>query len=324
MRSPDVESCRQDFLPKALALALASLVFFFSSLSSSAATAEESSAEPRVTIPDQEWAEGEAIAVTVEGFPAGVVALAVCGQNAERGSADCNLASSTTMNVGPESRGTGELTSVLPASGCPCVVRATTLDNSVQATTPVRLAGVTDNPRVEEPEPEPEPEPEIADLWYSVTSTMPTDATSVLLRSVAGPATVNLTVTITNPGPTAHPATWVAILVGRNTMSGEFAAEIQIDELEPGGQIVEQVTIEIGAPTWGVYTLHGAGEETAIGTEPKFDTTVTTWPLITSALGLTILAALILQSWGRRKAFWAVGIGVIATALIAVAQVLTA
>jgi hypothetical protein len=84
---------------------------------------------------------GSTTQVTVAHWPGHVVDVAICGDLAHRGSQDCDQVGSISIVLSGAGEGTGVLP-VKPPIACPCVVRATTPDNSVIRKVPIVVKGV--------------------------------------------------------------------------------------------------------------------------------------------------------------------------------------
>src|SRR5689334_6068911 len=85
---------------------------------------------PSITVDHSEVDDGQLIWVTVSGFTAGSVTLAVCGNEARRGAADCNMIESKGVRIQPELDQTVARFGIsTPPADCPCIIRASSPNN---------------------------------------------------------------------------------------------------------------------------------------------------------------------------------------------------
>ncbi len=281
-----------------------------------AAGAATATGEPVVTTSQSAHDVGGTVDVALSGWPSGVVTLALCGQRAQAGSADCALDASTTVNVDASGIGSGRLTAVEPAAGCPCVIRATTLSADIVATTDVRLNGVVDRVR-EQPTAPAEPEPTQPPLAAQVKVERDTAASSAARRLVGVASPLVLTITVVNPGTAPTPPQRLQVVAGRNITGGSTLAEINIAALEPGETTVIPARVEVGAPAIGRYVLHGRVEGAPPGDAPLFDRRVESWPIVTIAALVMVVCLATTRGRERRLASASVGTIAIVTFLAA-------
>lgn len=97
---------------------------------------------PRIELDRAEVEVGAPMIVRMYGFKGAAVTVAVCGNLAKRGSADCNMAASTTEGVDQARGVTIEQLSVYPPpTHCPCIIRATNVSGDEFAVAPFVLKG---------------------------------------------------------------------------------------------------------------------------------------------------------------------------------------
>ena len=177
-------------------------------------------------------ATGESVEVRIGGFASSFVTISTCGNEARRGSVDCNLPSSQGLRLNSDGESIATVVLAAPPMKCPCVIRVASESNDEVATAPVTI---TDQPTGPVIDPAP-----IADAvklsiqvvaehdgfgdWvrsalggparYAVTVAV-TNTTSVTLRNVSlfgsvgrGPADELSALDVPNPGPIAAGATW--------------------------------------------------------------------------------------------------------------------
>lgn len=121
-------------------------------LMSGAASAQEIDpdfAAPVVILDRAEARQGERMFLTIAGFRSPVVTAAICGNDARRGSGDCDTTGSKTIELLRDGSSTvSEFLVALPPEPCPCVVRVASSDNSEVAVADITLANHPTGPVV--------------------------------------------------------------------------------------------------------------------------------------------------------------------------------
>lgn len=85
---------------------------------------------------------GESVTLTIEGFKARTVTAAICGNEARRGSGDCDMVGSVGIVLDASGDATVSVIPVAnPPSPCPCVVRVATADFQQVAVSPLKVIG---------------------------------------------------------------------------------------------------------------------------------------------------------------------------------------
>jgi hypothetical protein len=109
--------------------------------------AAETAAQASITVSAASAAPGTQIIVAGGGFPAhSVVRLAICGNDAARGSVDCDQESSSTIAPSDEGGFRIPIPVVAPPTTCPCIVQATSIALSAPITVPLVVTGVPVGP----------------------------------------------------------------------------------------------------------------------------------------------------------------------------------
>jgi hypothetical protein len=184
--------------------------------------------------------------VTVYGFDAGNVTIAVCGNSARRGSSDCNMTESSGLTVPPELATSGlEMPVAEPPMPCPCLVRVSSASNDEVAVAALTIVGHPIAPVVGESEP-------VDALGVSIVAA-PREGGLVdgLQASLGGPVAYDVTVTVRNRG--------TSDVVGVRAAGALTRGGSEIDSLDltdPGtigaGQTwQETVVAEVPTPSWG-------------------------------------------------------------------------
>lgn len=217
---------------------------------------------PAVSLDQTEVAAGGAVVVTVDGFTSRNVTIAVCGNEARRGSADCEMTASQQIRF--EDDGSPTWTRFIvpePTLPCPCVVRVTSPDNDELAVTPIVVTG---HPVADVVDP-----PVIGDL-VDVTISAGTDADGVVdavRAELGGPTTYAVTVSVRNIGSSPLRNVRLALDAARG---GNAVPSIDIED--PGligvGQTWQQtVRVRVPTPSFGevqwTATASGAGQPVA-------------------------------------------------------------
>jgi hypothetical protein len=251
------------------------------------ASAGSGASGPAITAPENA-VPGERITVRVSGFTTEVVTVSVCGNEARRGSADCNLPGSKAIGT---SGNTAPLESdfivVLPPTTCPCVLRATSRDGTQMAVTPLGILGHPLGPVQGQP-----PVSDVVDLDVAAE---PVDGTTLdrLRRALGGPATYELTVEVTN---TSGVTLRNLVLSASVATDGEEPTTIVVPKPEaigPGDTYEVVVEHEIGALDIGTTEwtaeVSGAGDSVSASTTTSYDSRL----LIVAILLIVFLLLLI-------------------------------
>lgn len=107
---------------------------------------------PVVSLTKTAVSVGDRIMVTIDGFSAHTVTISVCGNDARRGSGDCNLVKSKGVRIDPAVSPTITKFGVSePPYGCPCLVRVSSINGDEVAVVPITLAGHPIEPVVSAP-----------------------------------------------------------------------------------------------------------------------------------------------------------------------------
>jgi sortase A len=256
---------------------------------------------PSVTIDRSEVAIGEHLRVTVANFDASFVTISICGNEARRGSSDCNLIASSSIEMRP----VGEETSLLftvaaPPTGCPCAVRASNSFNDEVAVTPISLIGHPIEPTVGGPNLD---EPLVSATIAA--RAMPRGVLGWIKSSLGGTVPYEVTVTAKNitATETLH---HVAVFGSVAKSAQEEIATLQLEEpgeIGPGQTWTQVVSADVPAPSlskvqWQVI-VSGAGPQiTAVATTRHRPM------LLMLLLMLLVLAVWLLavRKWLRRRA----------------------
>lgn len=236
---------------------------------------------------------GEEVVVELIDWPPGPVLVSVCGNNARRGSEDCNLAGTKAVDVYGGAR-TFRLRVTSPPIHCPCVVRATTQRTDVVRQAPLDVVGHPSGPELL-----PEHQPVAASEVPIRARLIDADQgwTGALLPLVAGPTNRTLAVTVRNDSDQAVEQVRIVGSVGRSRSSAEPIASATIDELAAGEQRTVRIPVRIGVPAWGDYDVFGSVYGLDVPARFSVETTNDPWGL---EIALPLLV-LILAWLARRR-----------------------
>ena len=210
-----------------------------------AATAADAYPSATVTVSPSETAIGDNVLVQATGWPALPLQASVCGNNAMRGSQDCDLVGTRGESV-RDGASTFRLKIGQPPIHCPCVVRVGTTDGSVVRQVPITIAGTPDGPL------EPSTLAAGAESLRFQARIENGGATSWrrLLPLIAGPTHKTLVLTVQNTAQ--EPVTDVRIVgsVGRKSTEGEPLEPTTIPSIGPGSSIAVRIPVTLSVPAW--------------------------------------------------------------------------
>lgn len=227
-----------------------------------AATAAEASITgPSVKLDRTRIRVDERVAVTIDGFRALNVTISVCGNEARRGSEDCNMFASEGLKL--DTDGTSTLIGIPvaePPMPCPCVIRVSSRLNDEIATTPIEIidhpvapvAPVVDGPTVKDP------------LEVTVTAVAaPPGVFERARASIGGPALYRVKVTVTNRSAVPYRQIALAGIAVRGNDQLATLPLTDAGEIKPGQTWEQIVSTEVPGPSLGSIewrvTVSGAG-----------------------------------------------------------------
>lgn len=202
---------------------------------------------PVLTIDRTTITPGETIHVIVDGFHATSVTISVCGNEARRGSPDCNMTASEGLRLDRD--GTPTLIQIpvaAPPVDCPCVIRVATRNNDEIVTSPINLLGHPVGPVVD-PVVIANPLTVSIDARYA-----PKGMVGTVRAGLGGPAPYAVTVTVTNHSTVTLHRVALAASVGRD--DHDYLATLEFDdpgELAPGQTWRQTLPAKVPAPSFG-------------------------------------------------------------------------
>jgi sortase A len=224
------------------------------------ARADSFSSGPVISLSRTNVTSGDRMTVTLKGFSAPVVTLSICGNKGQRGSGDCNMVMSKGVRVQSAMYPTITPFGVsVPPVGCPCIVRASSLNGDEIAVAPITLAGHPDSPVIDPPK------VDGPFLVASVTAEpAPNGAVGWVRSNLGGPFRYRVTVTVKNLSTEPLHQPRLSGSVSRNT--NENLVDLNLvdpGEIGVGQTWQETVDVVVPAPSFGTLTwgiaVSGAG-----------------------------------------------------------------
>ena len=253
---------------------------------------------PKVTLDRSEAGPGERVLVSMTGFTASkAVSIAVCGNLAQRGSADCAMASSQGKEIDPYHDVTlAELFVQPPPLPCPCLVRVTSTSGDEFAVAPLVVTGHPVGDLIST-----QGGPLVA---VGVTAQQRSDGVLATLRtSLAGRTKYSVTVTVRNI--TTSPLTNVQLFGAAADRWSDELVKLPLEPpgaIDPGQTWTKKIDVELPAPHFGEirWTV------TASGAGPSVTTTnaVTAVPVLLYLFAVVFVADAVVMAigWRRKRA----------------------
>lgn len=245
---------------------------------------------PVVTVDPPAARPGEPVAVTISGFESVTVTVAVCGNLARRGSADCDVRSSEGLfpGLGGGEDGT-RLFVTEPPAPCPCVVRVANSTHDEVATAPLDVIGAPEAPVVE-------PERTGPLLAVSVDARRaPSGLVASARAALGGPATYEVTVSVRNLTDDTLSAVEVAGASAHRFDDAAASFELTPGLLAPRETWRRTVEVEVPAPAIG--DLRWEVVASGAGPAVRAERTTTATPVLLLALVALLAVDLAAMSW---------------------------
>lgn len=251
---------------------------------------------PHISLDRQEVFLGEPIIISLFDFEGGQVTVAVCGNLAKRGSADCNMPAAQSERIRPD--GSVTLTQLFvqpPPVPCPCLVRASTATTDEFAVASIVVVDHPSGPVVEQ-----ENGP-LIDVSVDAERA-PQGLMDSLRTALGGPTTYEVTVAVRNV--TTETLSNVELSgSAEHRLSDATALEIGLPgPIEPGQTWEQTVEAEIPAPVVGrfIWTVTGRGAGTSVVSTQATSTTPILLFLFAAIL-VVDLAAIVWRLGMRRR-----------------------
>lgn len=206
-------------------------------------------AAPEISLEPPSAAPGETVRLTIVGFAARSVTAAICGNEARRGSADCDMRGSVGVVLDPTG---GPTVALVPASAppspCPCVVRVATADFRQIAVAPLELQGHESADLVDSAQPS-------GGILAAIAAQRAESGIADRIRGgLGGSIDYDVTVTVTNQ--TAAPIDGVVVAGSFGKAANHFLGDLSLlapNRLEPG-QSWQQV-VSVSVPSWSINSV---------------------------------------------------------------------
>lgn len=249
--------------------------------------------DPTVFVDRTGTAAGEKMLITGSGWPAGAsLIVELCGHGGLRGSVDCDVPHQRSAGVGPSGTFSVELTTALPPTPCPCVVKATDQATQIAATAPVAVAGLPTVPITASDGP--------LARAVEISSVEITGGGTLAELFGAGGRRV-LEITLVNTGPLPIDSPDVSVAWGTGVNPDGFVEPPETERLEPGETQTLTVALHRKALTLGeqvaVVEVQGVGEPVVA----RATTTGYPWGLLVLVLIAVQLLLLRLRNGFRRR-----------------------
>jgi hypothetical protein len=232
--------------------------------------------------------------------PGSVVTVVLCGNDARRGSQDCDLVSGQSVHTRGPAPEYVLLPVALPPAPCPCVVRASDVASLVVATAPLDVVGASSAPTVG-------PESAVAAVPLTVTAEVHQARGSFLARLrrvLGGPSHRRLVLQLHNTSAAPLPGVVVTAALGRHATGGAPLDAPAAIDLAPGERRSITLPVKLEAPVHGRYDV--AGQVFANGQAVPFSATVrfVPWGLLVLAalVGLAVVGVVLLALRRRERA----------------------
>jgi len=239
---------------------------------------------------------GAPVVVDLVGWPAGVVTVAICGDEARRGSSDCDQIGSHGVGIPSSGAGTTRLF-VAPPVGCPCVVRVNTPSSDLVRTIPIDVPGV---PMLSPAELGPELLPSaVGMLEVDAHLDEPGRGDLPLSGVLGGPVDRVLVLAVRNAGDAPLAGVTVSAAVGHDRLTGTPVVVPAIGTLAPGEERTLRVSVTMGAPAMGHYLVFGRVDSMAGAA--SFDAATDTMPWGAFLIVGLVFVVLVARSARRRR-----------------------
>ena len=230
------------------------------------------------------------MALELAGFNGVPVTISICGNEARRGSVDCDMTASLVRETPVEGAVGTDLTVTAPPTPCPCIIRASSQDNLQVAVAPLVIIGhpvadVVGGAAAAEV------------LGVGITANpAPAGFGDTIRSSLGGPTTYEVTIRVTNRATFDVPAVAVASTYTRH-WSGD-TRNIDVDDpgtLSPGESWITTVQVDVPSLTFGDVEWRA----TVSGQGPSVTATDTTSsrPILLYLLMAILAIDLLILAW---------------------------
>ena len=255
---------------------------------------------PSVTLDRPAAAAGEHVVLTINGFKALLVTVSFCGNEDRRGSTDCNMAASQSVDVHADGTpSVAEVPVAAPPVDCPCLVRVSSRLNDEVAVTPITVTGHPVGPVIGGPDVN---APLVA---VTIAATpVPHGLLGWVKSNLGGSVPYDVTVSVKNISPEALHHVTVFGSAGLHPDDAFATLEFDSpDEILPGQTWKQVVSTEVPAPS--LSKIHWQVVASRAGPWVTADLTTRHRPmllLIFAMLLVVDIAFLVIRKRMRRRA----------------------
>ena len=202
---------------------------------------------PSVVVSKKEVSIGGITEVTVTGFRAKIVTVSICGNEGRRGSADCDLANSQTVEFPTDgSPGAVRLAVSAPPAPCPCIVLAASDHFDELATVSLAVIGHPSGPVSGSASTS---TPLVVHLSVSRASS---GVLGTVRSALGGPTDYDVEVTVRNISSTVASGVSIRAYAGRDAQDRLAEADMPVPgDLRAGETWTRTVRVRLGAPVYG-------------------------------------------------------------------------
>lgn len=214
---------------------------------------------PTITLDKHSVRPGERVFAQLTGFEGDAITLSVCGNQARRGSVDCNMPASEAVRVNRRGPVTlAEFPVTAPVSTCPCLIRASSTTLDQLAIAPIELIGHPVGPIVGTSK--------LPPLEVTVSARRaPRGFVEQLRSAIGGPTGYDVTIRVRNRSTERLERIVLAGAAGRKADDVGSLDVPSPGALEPGQTWTKAVRTELPAPAIGSFAF----EVTASGAGPS-------------------------------------------------------
>ncbi len=221
---------------------------------------------PAISAETPEGRPGDTVLVHLSGFRAGAVVVSVCGNEARRGSSDCDQPGGTGRRLNdPTGTTVTDMTVTAPPVPCPCVLLAASAGFDEVATTPFTVAG---HPSAPVQEPSTDPPLEVSLRAFE----SPRGLLDRLRADLGGPTEYEVEVTVRNSS--SRPVGGVELEVTASRSGGDDVASAMArgpEAIAPGEQWRTTIRRQLPAPAVGrfVWSASVSGQGVPAATQAR-------------------------------------------------------
>ena len=240
---------------------------------------------------------GAPITVSGSGFaPGTLVSVELCGNEARRGSADCDQSSAVDAGVSSAGEVAVQLILGTPPSPCPCVVKLTGLSSSASATVPITVQGapVADRETLDAQFPDVTRQLAVVDAHF--------DGAGPWTAWFGASPKRTLIYTVENTGNVAVQDSPVIVALGKGGNPTGIVRPPPLGTLQPGESRTYRADVSLGPFAFGEY--RAVGRIPGFAEPVTFTASTTTYPW---ALGLIVAVGLLefmlikMRNWARAR-----------------------